>query len=52
MRNEKLALFGGPKVIKKTFKRYNSIGKEEINAVNEVMKTGILSNYIANRSDQ
>ena len=52
MRNEKLALFGGPKVIKKIFKRYNSIGKEEIQAVNKVMKTGVLSDYIANRSEK
>ena len=37
MKNEKLALFGGPKVIRKNFKRYNSIGKEEISAVNKVM---------------
>jgi perosamine synthetase len=51
MKNEKLALFGGPKVIRKNFKRYNSIGKEEISAVNKVMKTGILSDYIANNSD-
>ena len=29
-------------------KRYNSIGKEEILAVKKVMKSGILSDYIAN----
>tara|TARA_B110000027_G_scaffold43891_1_gene48363 strand:- start:1395 stop:2675 length:1281 start_codon:yes stop_codon:yes gene_type:complete len=52
MINQKLALLGGPKVIKKVFKRYNSIGKEEIKAVNKVMKTGVLSDFIANRSEQ
>ena len=29
---EKLALYGGPKTITKSFKRYNSIGKEEVEA--------------------
>ena len=41
-----LALFGGEKTIIKQFSRYNSIGKEELEAVNAVMKTGILSQYI------
>ena len=52
MKNNKLALFGGHKIIRKIFKRYNSIGREEIGAVNKVMKTGILSDFIANRSEQ
>lgn len=52
MKNDKLALFGGHKIIRTIFKRYNSIGREEISAVNKVMKTGILSNFIANRSEQ
>ncbi|MDP1604345.1 MAG: DegT/DnrJ/EryC1/StrS family aminotransferase [Legionella sp.] len=43
---EKLALFGGSKVINTPFTPYNSIGEEERIAVNEVMKTGILSQFI------
>jgi len=41
-----LALFGGPKTIQYEFKKYNTIGKEEINAVTKVMKSGVLSNYV------
>ena len=43
----KLALLGGVPVIDKPFKRYNSIGKEEQDAVQEVMKKGVLSKYLA-----
>ncbi|MCP4160214.1 MAG: DegT/DnrJ/EryC1/StrS family aminotransferase [Deltaproteobacteria bacterium] len=43
---EKLAIKGGPKTINYAFKQYNSIGEEERLAVNEVMKTGVLSKYI------
>ena len=39
MIEEKLALFGGPKAIKKPFERYNSIGKEETEAASLVVKT-------------
>ena len=42
MRSE-LAIFGGKKTINKKFKPYNTIGKEEIDSVAEVMKTGVLS---------
>ena len=44
--SEKLALFGGPKKIVKPFIRYNSIGKEEIKAATDVIKTGKLSPYV------
>jgi perosamine synthetase len=43
---EKLAILGGPKTINYSFKQYNPIGEEERSAVNEVMKTGVLSKYI------
>ncbi len=33
----------------KKFKRYNTIQREEIKIVNKVMKTGVLSDYYANR---
>jgi perosamine synthetase len=42
----KLAIFGGEPVINKNFKYYNSIGKEEAQAVQEVMETGVLSKYL------
>ena len=41
-----LALFGGRKLIKKPFKRYNSIGKEELKAAENVIKSGNLSNFL------
>ena len=43
---KKLALFGGSPVIKRNLTTYNSIGKEEINSVVKVMKTGILSKFL------
>ena len=46
MNREKLALFGGPKVIKNPFNRYNSIGKEEIEAARSVVETGNLSQFL------
>ena len=44
--NDRLAIFGGPKVIEKPFKKYNSIGQEELNAAKKVIETGVLSQYI------
>lgn len=52
MKNEKLAINGGKKIIRGKFKRYNSLGKEEIFAANKVLKTGILSDYIAGDNPQ
>lgn len=43
---EKLALFGGSKTINKELSPYNTIGEEEIEAVQKVMKGGILSAYL------
>lgn len=42
----KLALHGGSKVINYTFKKYNSIGEAEANAVQQVMESGVLSKYL------
>ncbi len=42
----KLALFGGPKTIKTDFKRYNSIGAEEVQAAKEVVESGVLSQFL------
>jgi dTDP-4-amino-4,6-dideoxygalactose transaminase len=43
---ERLALFGGPKTIERSFKRYIPIGKEESEAAQKVIETGVLSKYI------
>lgn len=46
MNNEKLALLGGPKTITRSFKRYNPIGKEEVEAAKAVIETGVLSQFL------
>lgn len=43
---EKLAIHGGPKSITKSFKRYNSIGKEEVDAAKKVVESGVLSQFL------
>jgi len=45
-KDQKLALLGGNKTISKPFKKYNSIGKEESEAVKEVIESGVLSKYL------
>jgi dTDP-4-amino-4,6-dideoxygalactose transaminase len=44
--NEKLALFGGPKVVQRIFKRYNPIGVEEVQAAKQVIESGVLSKFL------
>ena len=44
--NETLALFGGPKVIDKTFSRYNPLGPEEVEAAKKVVESGVLSQFL------
>ena len=44
--NEKLAINGGTKTIRKPFKKYNSIGIEELNSAKSVIESGILSQYL------
>ena len=46
MVTEKLALHGGPKTITKSFNRYNSIGKEEVDAAKAVVESGVLSQFL------
>lgn len=46
MSRESLALYGGRKEIVKEFERYQSIGEEEIKAVENVMRSKVLSKYI------
>jgi len=42
----KLALFGGTKTVQTEFRRYNPIGKEEVDAARAVVKSGILSQFL------
>ncbi len=46
MTKETLALFGGAKTITKPFKRYNPIGKEEVEAARAVVESGVLSQFV------
>ncbi|MDP2851909.1 MAG: DegT/DnrJ/EryC1/StrS family aminotransferase [Gallionella sp.] len=46
MNTSQLALLGGPKVITRTFRRYNPIGAEELQAAKEVIESGVLSQFI------
>ncbi len=46
MNNEKLALFGGPKIIQAEFKRYNPLGNEEVQAAKDVIESGVLSQFL------
>ena len=43
---EKLALLGGPKAIASGFARYNSIGREEVEAARAVVESGVLSKFL------
>lgn len=43
---DKLALLGGSKVININPKKYNSIGKEELDAATKVISSGVLSQYL------
>ena len=44
--NEKLALLGGPATITQSFRSYNPIGADEVQAAKEVIESGVLSQFI------
>lgn len=46
MDDHKLALFGGTKTIQTEFRRYNSLGNEEVQAAKEVIESGVLSQFL------
>lgn len=46
MTDKILAINGGEKLINKPFKKYNSIGNEELEAAKKVVETGILSKFV------
>ena len=41
-----MALFGGPRTITETFRRFNSIGHEEVEAAQAVVESGVLSKFL------
>lgn len=46
MNTSKLALLGGNKTISRSFKRYNPIGPEELEAAKAVIESGVLSRFL------
>ena len=46
MNTSKLALLGGSKTISRSFKRYNPIGPEELEAAKAVIESGVLSQFL------
>lgn len=46
MTRQQLALFGGNKTLSSHFKRYNTIGNEEIEAATRVIRGGVLSQFL------
>lgn len=44
--DNKLAIHGGKKTIPQAFKRYNPIGKEEVDAVKKIVESGVLSQFL------
>ncbi len=49
---DKLAILGGKKLINSPFKKYNSIGNEEVEAAKKVVESGSLSNYLGTWSSE
>ena len=50
MQKNKLALFGGKKAFDEKIVRYNTIGKEELDAGSKVIKSGNLSSFLGEAS--
>jgi perosamine synthetase len=48
---DKLALLGGPKTVATPFRKYNSIGHEEVAAAKGVIESGVLSQFIGAWND-
>ena len=46
MSKKDLAILGGDAVIDSNFQKYNPIGTEELNAAKDVIKTGVLSQFV------
>ena len=50
MKSNNLAINGGPKLVKKKFKKYISIDQKDIKAAIKVLKKGTLSDYLGEKS--
>ena len=48
---EQLAILGGKKFINKDFRKYNTIGNEELEAATEVINSGVLSQFLGAESE-
>ncbi len=44
--SDTLALLGGPRLIDRTFARYNPLGREEVEAAKKVVESGVLSQFL------
>ena len=51
MNDNRLAIFGGTPVIKVPFRKYNHIGEAEARAVENVLRSGILSDFIGSAGE-
>ena len=51
MLDDTLAILGGPPAISNSFRRFNTIGEEELAAATEVIRGGVLSGYIGAPGD-
>ena len=47
----KLAIFGGPKLITKPLTNFNEIGSLELKEIKKVIKSGVLSGFVASNDD-
>ena len=52
MKKEKLAIFGGPKSFNEKIETYNTIGQEELRAAVKVVKSGKLSSFLGEPSNE
>ena len=48
---EQLAILGGKKFVNKDFRKYNTIGNEELEAATEVINSGVLSQFLGAESE-
>ena len=46
MKNNRLAILGGERAVQSKLNKFNTIGKEEKEAVLNVLETGVLSKYL------
>ena len=52
LNNKKLAILGGKPVLKNSLKNYNHIGNEEVKAVEKVLRSGVLSDFVGSKGEK